>query len=57
MKTPTNAAATLLNLLALLTVVAGSTDREEAEEIANFFWSASPGTHHHQPDGRVLRHW
>lgn len=58
MKTTTNPAATLLNFLTLLTILAASAvDAEDAADQADFFWQASPGALHHEPDGRVLLHW
>lgn len=49
-----NNAANLLNLLALLTVIADASDWADAQDTAEFFWLASPGTRTYLPDGRVL---
>ena len=47
-------AENLLAFLTMLTIIADAADREDAEEMAAFWWLSTPGSQTYLPDGRVL---
>ena len=49
-------AINLINFLAVLTIIADASSREDAEDTEAFWWGASVGTRSHLPDGRTLTH-